>query len=40
LPVFDGNDLLGILSIGDLVKEIIAGQEFQIQILQDYITAR
>jgi CBS domain-containing protein len=40
LPVFRGGELLGILSIGDLVKEIIAGQEFQIQLLEDYITAR
>jgi CBS domain-containing protein len=40
LPVFKGSQLLGILSIGDLVKEIIAGQEFQIQLLEDYITAR
>jgi CBS domain-containing protein len=40
LPVFRANELLGILSIGDLVKEIIAGQEFQIQLLEDYITAR
>jgi CBS domain-containing protein len=40
LPVFQDAQLLGILSIGDLVKEIIAGQEFQIQLLEDYITAR
>lgn len=40
LPVFHLNQLVGILSIGDLVKEIIAGQEFEIQLLNDYITAR
>jgi CBS domain-containing protein len=40
LPVFMRGELVGILSIGDLVKEIIAGQEFQIQLLEDYITAR
>lgn len=40
LPVFDGGQLVGMLSIGDLVKEIIAGLEFQNQILQDYIHSR
>ena len=38
LPVVDdGNRLLGILSIGDLVKAVIADQRFQIQQLEDYI---
>ena len=40
LPVFKAGQLVGVLSIGDLVKEIIAGQEFQLQLLEDYITAR
>ena len=40
LPVFKAGQLLGLLSIGDLVKEIIADQEFQLQLLEDYITAR
>ena len=40
LPVFKAGQLLGVLSIGDLVKAIIADQEFQLQLLQDYITAR
>lgn len=40
LPVFSAGQLLGVLSIGDLVKEIIAGQEFEIQILEDYIYSR
>ena len=31
LPVFKDGQLDGILSIGDLVKAIIAGQEFEIQ---------
>ena len=40
LPVFDGDRLVGMLSIGDLVKEIIAGLEFENQILEDYIHSR
>jgi CBS domain-containing protein len=40
LPVFKDGQLTGILSIGDLVKEIIANQEFEIQVLHDYISAR
>ena len=37
LPVMDGRELLGILSIGDLVKAIIEAQQFQIQQLEQYI---
>ena len=40
LPVFNDGKLDGILSIGDLVKSTIASQEFEIQVLQDYITSR
>ena len=40
LPVFKDGQLDGILSIGDLVKEIISDQEFEIQVLHDYISAR
>ena len=40
LPVLKDGQLDGILSIGDLVKAIIAGQEFEIQVLQDYISGR
>ena len=40
LPVFKDGHLDGILSIGDLVKAIIASQEFEIQVLQDYISGR
>ncbi len=40
LPVFKDGQLDGILSIGDLVKAIIANQEFEIQVLQDYISGR
>ena len=40
LPVFKDGQLDGILSIGDLVKATIANQEFEIQVLQDYISGR
>ena len=40
LPVFKDEQLVGMLSIGDLVKVIIADQELQIQILKDYVSGR
>jgi CBS domain-containing protein len=38
LPVMDGGKLLGLISIGDLVKDIISEQKFIIQQLEHYIT--
>ena len=38
LPVVDGNRLLGLVSIGDLVKSIISEQKFTIEQLQQYIS--
>ena len=38
LPVMEGGKLLGIISIGDLVKDIIAEQRFTIQQLEHYIS--
>jgi CBS domain-containing protein len=40
LPVLDGGKLIGMVSIGDLVKEIIAEQQFTIDQLEHYITGR
>jgi CBS domain-containing protein len=37
LPVIDQERLVGMISIGDLVKNIIAEQQFTIQQLEHYI---
>ncbi len=37
LPVMDGNDMIGMLSIGDLVKATIEYQEELINQLESYI---
>jgi len=38
LPVIDHERLVGMVSIGDLVKNIIAEQQFTIQQLEHYIS--
>ena len=37
LPVIDGGKLVGLISIGDLVKDIISEQRFIIDQLEHYI---
>ena len=37
-PVIDKGKLIGLISIGDLVKDIISEQKFIIQQLEHYIT--
>ena len=37
LPVFEGKKLIGIVSIGDLVKSTIGDQKFTIDQLEHYI---
>lgn len=38
LPVVDNGKLVGMISIGDLVKDIISEQKFIIEQLEHYIT--
>lgn len=39
LPVMEGGQVCGVISIGDLVKAIIAEQKFIIEQLERYITS-
>lgn len=38
LPVLDNNRVIGVISIGDLVKSIISDQNFVIEQLERYIS--
>ena len=38
LPVVENNRVIGMISIGDLVKEVIKKQQFTIDQLEHYIT--
>ena len=40
LPVMEGSKLLGLVSIGDLVKDIISEQKFIIEQLEHYISGQ
>ncbi len=39
LPVMDGDRMIGLVSIGDLVKQEIGDQKKLIELLQNYISA-
>ena len=38
LPVVDGDAVVGMISIGDLVKAVIADQKEEIEHLEHYIS--
>ena len=38
LPVYDGNELLGLISVRDVLKEVIDAQKLMINQLEHYIT--
>jgi CBS domain-containing protein len=40
IPVVDGGEVVGVVSIGDVVKFKSKQQSFEIQYLTDYITSR
>ncbi len=40
LPVLDGDRLIGLVSIGDLVKDILSEQKFIIEQLEHYISGQ
>jgi CBS domain-containing protein len=37
LPVFDGHDVIGVISIGDVLKSIIKYKDIEIKHLNNYI---
>ena len=40
LPVVEGRKLVGLVSIGDIVKQLSSDQKHEIQYLTDYITGK
>jgi CBS domain-containing protein len=40
LPIVDKGKLVGIISIGDIVKEIISSEKSRVEMLENYIQGR
>jgi len=40
MPVLDGDSMIGVVSIGDIVKSVISEQQFLISHLEHYIRGR
>jgi CBS domain-containing protein len=40
LPVFNGHSVVGLISIGDVLKSLIADKDIQIEHLSSYIAGR
>lgn len=40
LPVLDGGQVVGVVSIGDVVKELVTDKDFMIEQLERYIAGR
>jgi CBS domain-containing protein len=40
LPVFENEKLIGLISIGDVVKEIIRDKEDMLQTMENFVTGR
>ncbi len=39
LPIVENNKIVGLISIGDIVKAIISDQQFTIDVLEKYISS-
>jgi CBS domain-containing protein len=40
LPVYENNRLIGVVSIGDVVKAVVEEKKIAIEHLENYITLR